>query len=57
MLPESGNIQEHRSIVPRVARILPRKPSRTSFGNSPLWSICAWVSSTISTSAGRNGKA
>ena len=44
-------------MVPRVARILPRKPSRTSFGNSPLWSIWAWVSSTASMSAGRNGKA
>ena len=26
-------------------------------GNSPLWSICAWVSSTVWMSAARNGKA
>ncbi len=44
-------------MVPRVARILPRKPSRTSFGSKPLWSMCAWVSSTASMSAGRNGNA
>ncbi len=44
-------------MVPRVAKIGPRKPSRISFGNRPLWSIWAWVSSTASISAGAKGNA
>ena len=44
-------------MVPRVARMRPANPLRTSLGNRPLWSIWAWVSSTASISAGRNGKA
>ena len=43
-------------MVPRVANILPRKPSRTSFGNSPLWSIWACVRTTASTSVGPERK-
>ena len=44
-------------MVPRVARIGPRNPPRTSFGSKPLWSICAWVSSTTSMSTASKGKA
>ena len=43
-------------MVPRVAKMRPGKPSRTSFGRSPLWSIWACVSSTASMSAGAKWK-
>ena len=44
-------------MVPRVARMRPGKPLRTSFGSRPLWSIWAWVSRTASMSAARKGNA
>jgi hypothetical protein len=36
MLPASGSMYEHKSMVPRVAHTGPRKPPRVSFAIRPL---------------------
>ncbi len=43
-------MMSHSCFVAGVAWISPRKPSLYSFGSMPEWSMCAWVSTTASTS-------
>ena len=51
----SGSITPARSVVAGVAMIGPENPSRTSFGNRPEWSICAWLRITAAILSGAKG--
>jgi hypothetical protein len=54
---ESGSITASRSQVARVVWILPLKPSATSRGSRPEWSMWAWVRMTKSIVRGSKLKA
>ena len=52
----SSSMMAQRSRVAGVAKMGPEKPSFTSRGSRPLWSMCAWLSTTASTAIGSNPK-